>query len=77
MAATVYEDLTTAHDLFGFPVVEEEDKETNEPTKCNLHFKPQRIELLKQTRAIIWDDFRQIIETYLKLYMTQQTAFIL
>ena len=57
LAATVYEDFTTAHDLFCFPVVEEEDKETNEPTKCNMNFKPQRIELLKHTRVIIWDEF--------------------
>jgi PIF1-like helicase len=57
LAATVYDDFTTAHDLFCFPVIEEEDKETNEPIKCNIHLKPQRKELINHTKVIIWDEF--------------------
>ena len=41
LAATVYDDFTIAHVLFCCPVVEEEDKETNEPT-CNFQLKSQR-----------------------------------
>ena len=36
---------------------EEEDKDTNEPTRCDLQFKPQRKELMYHTKGIIWDEF--------------------
>ena len=35
---------------------EEEDKDTNEPTRCDLQFKPQRKELMYHTKGIIWDE---------------------
>ena len=37
LAAKNYEDFTTAHDLFRFPAVDEEDREPNEPIHCKLN----------------------------------------
>ena len=56
IAATVYENFHTAHGLFKFPVVEEEDKEVNEPPTCQLQNNPQRKELLDAAKLIVWDE---------------------
>jgi len=70
LAATNYENFDTAHGLFKFPVIEEEEKETNEATTCNLDSFPERLELLQNTRLIIWDEFpsnhREIFEASYK-----------
>jgi len=70
LAATNYDNFDTAHGLFKFPVIEEEDKETNEPSLCNLISFPERAELLQNTRLIIWDEFpsnhREIFEAVFK-----------
>jgi ATP-dependent exoDNAse (exonuclease V) alpha subunit len=71
LAATVYEDFYTAHSLFKFPVVEEEDKEVNEPPVCELHKNPQRKELLQACSLIVWDEsltnHREIFESAFNL----------
>jgi len=70
LAATNYENFDTAHSLFKFPVIEEEDKETNEATSCSLLSFPERLELLQHTKLIIWDEFpsnhREIFEAAFK-----------
>jgi len=58
LAATNYEYFDTAHGLFKFPVIEEEDVvDINDTGKCKLLEHLQRLELLKQTQVIIWDEF--------------------
>jgi len=57
LAATLYTDFETTHALFKFPVVEEEDKEPNVPTECQLHGHPQRIELLTAAALFVFDEF--------------------
>ena len=57
LAATNYENFDTAHGLFKFPVIEEEDKDINENGQCKLIENAQRLELLQLTQVIIWDEF--------------------
>jgi len=57
LAATNYENFDTAHGLFKFPVIEEDDKDINESGECKLMENSQRLELLQQTQVIIWDEF--------------------
>jgi len=56
LAATLYENATTAHSLFKYPVEDDNDKDSEEPTRCNLEG-TDRLELLKETSVIIWDEF--------------------
>ena len=56
LAATLYENATTAHSLFKYPVEADNDKDSEEPTRCNLEG-TDRLELLKETSVIIWDEF--------------------
>jgi len=57
LASTLYDDFTTAHSLFKFPVRESEDYESEDEPACRLHKFPQRVALLKATRLIIWDEW--------------------
>jgi len=57
LAATNYDNFDTAHGLFKFPVIDEEDKDINESGHCKLLEHSQRLELLKQTQLIVWDEF--------------------
>ena len=57
LAATLYNDFETTHSLFKFPVVEDEDKEPNVPTKCELHRNPKRVEFLRAADLFILDEF--------------------
>jgi hypothetical protein len=56
LAATLYDDFTTAHSLFKFPVQEENNDDPFTPPVCELHRFPQRKELLQETSLIIWDE---------------------
>ena len=70
LAATNYENFDTAHGLFKFPVVEEDDKETNEEIKCRVKEYPERLELLQHIKLIVWDEFpsnhREVFESVYK-----------
>ena len=57
LAATLYKDFETTHSLFKFPVVEEQDKDSNLPTECLLSNHPQRLELLRATTLFVFDEF--------------------
>ena len=54
LAATLYENSTTAHSLFKYPVEDDNDKDSEE--LCNLEG-TDRLQLLKETSVIIWDEF--------------------
>jgi hypothetical protein len=61
LAANLYENGMTAH---GFAQVEvrdaidlEDDEDSKYHVKCLLSDKPQRLELIKHTRFILWDEF--------------------
>ena len=56
LAATLYENAMTAHSLFKFPVEDDDEKDSEERTACNLE-NTERFELLQQTDVIIWDEF--------------------
>ena len=56
LAATLYANATTAHSLFKYPVEDENDKDSEEPTSCKLEG-TDRLELLKETSVIVWDEF--------------------
>jgi hypothetical protein len=56
LAATIYDDFYTAHDLFCFPVVEEGDEDESEPPTCQFERNKQREDLLKEARVIFWDE---------------------
>ena len=49
-------DATTAHSLFGFPVIDECDRE-NDDEKPICFTSKERKEILKETKLIIWDEF--------------------
>jgi hypothetical protein len=56
LAATIYDDFYTAHELFCFPVVEEGEEDESAPPYCQFENNQQREELLKEARVIIWDE---------------------
>ena len=53
LAATIYDDFFTAHSLFHFPVVEDEDRDEDTTLECKLLQHPKRFELLKATTVIV------------------------
>jgi len=57
LAATLYEGFETAHSLFKFPVVEEDEREVDVPVECQLSKSPNRMEYLKAVDVILWDEF--------------------
>jgi len=79
LAATLYDDFETTHSLFKFPVVEDEDKEPNVPTECDLHRNPQREELLREEPAdlFIFDEFpsldREVFEAHTERWKSSAT----
>jgi hypothetical protein len=56
LAATIYDDFYTAHDLFCFPVVDEGDEDESEPSYCQFDRNQQRKELIDEAKLIIWDE---------------------
>ena len=56
LAATLYENATTAHSLFKYPVEDEHSKDSEQQTCYNLK-DTQRLELLQNTHVIVWDEF--------------------
>lgn len=58
LAAQLYPyDFTTAHALYGIPVVEDYMRETDDdPIACNFSFRPERLELLMNTTLCVWDE---------------------
>ena len=79
LAATLYNDFETTHSLFKFPVVEDEDKDPNVPTECELHRNPQREELLREEPAdlFIFDEFpsldREVFEAHTERWKSSAT----
>ena len=57
LAATLYEGFETAHSLFKFPVIEDDEREVDTPIECNLINSPNRLEYLKNVDLILWDEF--------------------
>jgi len=59
LAALLFQGATTAHSLFCYPVVEEEDIDPEQIPECRLESKKyqQRKELLMETEVIFWDEF--------------------
>ena len=72
LAALLYEGGTTAHSLFGYPVVEEEDIDDIHPMDC--HFSPDRSEFLREVSVIFWDEIvsndRALFEAVLRAMST-------
>jgi hypothetical protein len=56
LAATIYDDFYTAHDLFCYPVVEDGDEDESEPSYCQFEKNLQRKELIDNARVIVWDE---------------------
>jgi hypothetical protein len=58
LAAQLYPyDFTTAHALYGIPVVEDYMRETDDdPIECNFSHRPERLELLINTSLCVWDE---------------------
>jgi hypothetical protein len=57
LAATNYDGFETAHSLFCYPVIDDEDRDESEPAQCNFDKKPGRRNILDSARIIIWDEF--------------------
>ena len=70
LAATIYDGFETAHSLFKFPVVEEDEREVDMPIECQLHTNVNRYEYLRATNLILWDEFpscdREVFEAAYK-----------
>jgi ATP-dependent DNA helicase PIF1 len=56
LAATIYEDFYTAHDLFCYPVVESGAEDESDQAACQFANHPERFELLSHAKVIIWDE---------------------
>ena len=61
LACQVYGDngeYTTAHDLFGIPVIEDDDDMDHFSEMCSKHiFNAQKLQLLREAALINWDEF--------------------
>ena len=59
LAATIYENFNTAHSLFKYPVIEDEDRDEAHVVECqvNPECNSKRLELLQATDVIVWDEF--------------------
>jgi len=57
LAATIYDGFETAHSLFKFPVIEEDEREIDAPVECQLLRSPNRLQYLKEVDLILWDEF--------------------
>ena len=72
LAALNFKGATTAHALFGYPVVEEEDVDSQHPTECNIT--GERQALLREVTVIFWDEFvscdRLMMEAVIKQFAT-------
>jgi GTPase SAR1 family protein len=56
LAATIYQDFYTAHDLFCYPVIEAEVEDESEPARCDFERHQERFELICAAKVIIWDE---------------------
>jgi ATP-dependent DNA helicase PIF1 len=56
LAATNYEGFHTAHALFCYPVVEDDEKDESEPAACDFATVAGRAELIEACSIIIWDE---------------------
>jgi hypothetical protein len=59
LAASVYDDFSTAHALFAIPVIDdEEDFDLENDFKCNLHLPKyaERVELINSMTLCAWDE---------------------
>ena len=79
LAATNYDDACSAHSTFKFPVVQEEDKDDEVRTECNLHNTQQYI-LLQHTAIVFWDEFisndRELFEAVLRALTGLRLIFV-
>ena len=57
LAASLYEGFETAHSLFKFPVIEDDEREIDTPVECNLLNSSNRLEYLQSVDLILWDEF--------------------
>ena len=57
LAATLYEGFETAHSLFKFPVIEDDERDVDTPIECNLLNTSNRLEFLQNVDLILWDEF--------------------
>jgi len=69
LAATLYPYAMTAHSLFKFPVVEEHERDIENPPSCKL-MGTKRLELLQAANWICWDEYpsnhKEILEDVVK-----------
>jgi hypothetical protein len=56
LAASIYEDYTTAHNLFSIPVVKDEELYVESEHVCGFYKNEQRKDLLFSTKIFIWDE---------------------
>ena len=79
LAATNYDDACSAHSLFKYPVVQEEDKDTEVRTECLLR-NTERYILLQNTAIVFWDEFisnhRELFEAVLRALAGLRTIFV-
>ena len=57
LAATIYENFNTAHSLFKYPVIEDQDRDEDREIQCQLKPNSNRYQLLKAANLIVWDEF--------------------
>ena len=78
LAALLFEDATTAHNLFKFPVVEDDDHDDTCRPECNLD--KDRMDFLDAVEFIFWDEVfsnnREILESLLR-QMPEKKFFII
>jgi PIF1-like helicase len=57
LAALLFKNAVTAHRLFNYPVVEDEDRDMDDPIQCDIKEDSQRMELFQHTSVIFYDEF--------------------
>jgi tRNA A37 threonylcarbamoyladenosine biosynthesis protein TsaE len=72
LAATNYDNASSAHSLFNYPVVEEEDRDMENRVECQLRG-TERYILLQHCTIIFWEEF---ISNHKELYEAVECALI-
>ena len=79
LASLLFPSATTAHNLFHFPVVEEEDRDDDFPLQCRLD-RTDRWECLMDVTVIFWDEFassnKEMIESFVSFASRRHKYFI-
>lgn len=80
LAATLFAGAETAHAAFKFPVVDDDDADTEERSETNLLKCAQRMEFFRECRVVFWDEFvsnhKQLFEAVVRQFALSEIRLV-